>query len=47
MNQLENNDNNRVRLWKIGTVCNQLSDAYAKFNSPPERLPVNEIMLFR
>jgi hypothetical protein len=47
MNQPDKNNNNCDRLWKMRTLSDQLSDAYAKFYSPAEHLVVNEVMLFK
>jgi hypothetical protein len=33
---------NHGRLWKIRTICGQLSDAYAKVYIPPEHLAADE-----
>jgi hypothetical protein len=41
-------DKNYDRLWKMRTIFDELSDAYAKYYSPTEHLAVNEVtVLFK
>jgi hypothetical protein len=38
-------DENYDRLWKVGTIFCKLTDIYAKYYSPTERLSTDEILV--
>jgi hypothetical protein len=47
MKQPDKGDSNLARLWKIGSLYDQLNDIYTKFYNPSEHIAMDEVTVLQ